>query len=165
MSGQESQHGWDARRQERERTPRHILPLVWAEDAMHYAVAAVLVAVAAVFLVHTVADALRSHQAFPDAVLSLIESLLFVIIVLELFTTVVSHFREGGFQLKPFLIIGVVSGVRHVLTAGARTALDAHFNKIMIELGVNTGIVVGLVVALVLVHRSERPGLGGGIEE
>ena len=120
---------------------------------------------AAVFLVHTVADALRSHQAFPDAVLSLIESLLFVIIVLELFTTVVSHFREGGFQLKPFLIIGVVSGVRHVLTAGARTALDAHFNKIMIELGVNTGIVVALVVALVLVHRSERPGLGGGIEE
>ena len=85
--------------------------------------------------------------------------------MLELFSTVVSHFREGGFQLKPFLIIGIVSGVRHVLTAGARTALDTHFNKIMIELGVNTGIVVGLVVALVLVHRSERPGVGGGIED
>ena len=165
MGGRESQHAWEARRQGRERTPRHILPLVLAEDVMHYAVAAVLVAVATVFLVHSVADALRSHQAFPDAVLTLIEGLLFVIIVLELFTTVVSHFREGGFQLKPFLIIGVVSGVRHVLTAGARTSLDTHFNKIMIELGVNTGIVVALVVALVLVHRSERPGLGGGIED
>jgi uncharacterized membrane protein (DUF373 family) len=156
---------WHLRQRERESTPRSILPLVLAEDVMHYAVAAVLVVVAAVFLVHAIADALRSNQPFPDAVLSLVEGLLFVIIVLELFRTVVSHFKEGGFQLKPFLIIGVVSGVRHVLTAGARTALDSHFFKIMIELGVNTGIVVGLVVALVLVHRSERPGTGGGIED
>jgi len=156
---------WHLRQRERESTPRSILPLVLAEDVMHYAVAAVLVVVAAVFLVHAIADALRSHQAFPDAVLSLVEGLLFVIIMLELFRTVVSHFKEGGFQLKPFLIIGVVSGVRHVLTAGARTSLDTHFNKIMVELGVNTGIVVGLVVALVLVHRSERPGVGGGIED
>jgi uncharacterized membrane protein (DUF373 family) len=138
---------------------------VWAEDLMQYGVAVVLVGIAAASLVHSVIQVFRTDAPFTEAMLTLIEGVLFVIIVLELLTTVVAHFREGGFQLKPFLIIGIISAVRHVLTAGARTELGAHFSRVMTELGVNTGIVVALVIALVLIHRSERPGPEGGIED
>jgi hypothetical protein len=39
---------------------------------------------------------------------------LFVVIVLERMSIVVAHFDQAGLQLQPFLIIGVISGVRHI---------------------------------------------------
>ena len=35
--------------------------------------------------------------------------ILFVIIVMEILRTVVAHFDDAGLQLKPFLIIGIIS--------------------------------------------------------
>ena len=157
---------WHLRQRERESTPRSILPLVLAEDVMHYAVAAVLVVVAAVFLVHAIADALRSHQAFPDAVLSLVEGLLFVIIMLELFRTVVEEVADAD---RP----GPLLAVQPLERPPAVEPLARHRPVQEIEVDVveaqppQAGVEGGqrLVVALVLVHRSERPGVGGGIED
>ena len=92
-----------------------------------------------------------------------INSILSVIIVMEILRTVVAHFEEGGFQLKPFLIIGIISAVRHILTVGAQASLDVEhsakdFRQAQIELGVNAAVVLALVVGLVMIWRSERAG-------
>jgi len=78
-------------------------------------------------------------------------------LVLELMTTVVAHFEHAGFQLQPFLIIGIISGVRHILTVGARLSLAGEvtgtaFRQSQIELGVEAAVVLGLGVALFLVR-------------
>ncbi len=133
-----------------------------AEDVVHYAVALLLVAVAAVVLVRSVTDFLEGHDhAFPERITSVINSILFVIIVMEILRTVVAHFDDAGLQLKPFLIIGIISAVRHILTVGAQASLggegDAeHFRRSQMELGVNAAVVIALVLGLVLVWRSER---------
>ncbi len=150
---------WPPRRKVHDGTPLGMQPLVWAEDFLHYTVALVLVAAAFVVLVHSVWLAVFSSGIFSSKIPELIDSVLFVVIVLEIFTTVLSHFRDAGLQLQPFLIIGIVSAVRHILVVGAKSSLgEGHhsavpFDHTMIELGVNVGIVLILVVALVLVNR------------
>jgi uncharacterized membrane protein (DUF373 family) len=90
-----------------------------------------------------------------------INSVLFVIIVMEILRTVVAHFDDAGLQLKPFLIIGIISAVRHILTVGAQVSLGgegnaAHFRRTQVELGVNAAVVLALVLGLVMVWRSEK---------
>jgi uncharacterized membrane protein (DUF373 family) len=135
-----------------------------AEDLVHYAVAIVLVGVAAVVLVKSILDLFNSHDDFPQLVTGVINNILFVIIVMEILRTVVAHFDDAGLQLKPFLIIGIISAVRHILTVGARESLGAadavnasseHFRQAQMELGVNAAVVIALVIGLVLVWRSE----------
>ncbi len=141
---------------------RRIIGLVQvAEDLVHYAVALVLVAVAGVVLVKSAMDLVAAEGEFAGLVTDVINSILFVIIVMEILRTVVAHFDDAGLQLKPFLIIGIISAVRHILTVGAQASLGASenpedFSHAQIELGVNAAVVIALVLGLVLVWRSER---------
>jgi uncharacterized membrane protein (DUF373 family) len=133
-----------------------------SEDIVHYAVAMLLVAVAAVVLVRSVMDFLNGgDHVFSERITGVINSVLFVIIVMEILRTVVAHFDDAGLQLKPFLIIGIISAVRHILTVGAQVSLGgegdaAHFRRAQTELGVNAAVVLALVIGLVMVWRSEK---------
>jgi uncharacterized membrane protein (DUF373 family) len=176
---------------------RRVIGLVQvAEDVVHYAVALLLVAVAAIVLVISVRDfvsppdsqpaaatsetsvttvapsgtgdahtgtatAATTDRSFAERVTAVINSVLFVIIVMEILRTVVAHFDDAGLQLKPFLIIGIISAVRHILTVGAQVSLGgegdaAHFRRTQMELGVNAAVVLALVLGLVMVWRSEK---------
>ena len=127
------------------------------------AVVLLLLAIAGVVLSKTATGLLGSHHLFPLGVTSAINGVLFVIIVMEILRTVMAHFERAGFQLKPFLVIGIISAVRHILTVGAQLSLSGEgsgdqLRRSLVELGVNAGVVVALVVALVLVRWSERTG-------
>jgi hypothetical protein len=74
---------------------------------------------------------------------------------LGIMRTVIVRFTDGIFQLDNFLIIGVIAAVRHILTVGASLTMekektDEYFNRALMEMGVNTGIVLALVFALFL---------------
>src|SRR5215210_6868801 len=131
------------------------------EDGMHLAVAILLLVAAGAMMVHAVDDFITSDAHFAERTTAAINSVLFVIIVMEILRTVVAHFDDAGLQLKPFLIIGIISAVRHLLTVGAQISLGAetdaeHFRRTQVELGVNAAAVVALLVGLVMVWRSER---------
>jgi uncharacterized membrane protein (DUF373 family) len=143
----------------RERTVRVLRPFVVGEDAVHYLVALLLFAIAGVVLYETVTRFTNSARLFPDGVTEAVNGVLFVVIIMEILRTVLAHFEGGGFQLKPFLVIGIISAVRHILTVGANLTL-AHvsvsaLHDSLLELGVNAAVVLALVVALVLVRRTE----------
>jgi uncharacterized membrane protein (DUF373 family) len=151
--------GQDRARPRRSRAvPEPVLRIfVRVEDVIYVAVAAVLIVLAAVLLYRTITDALTSDQVFSDAITSAVNGVLLVVIVLEIYRTVVAHLEGGGFQLLPFLVIGIISAVRHILLVGAQS-LSAEqgktFNHTQIELGVNAAVALALVIALVLLHRS-----------
>jgi uncharacterized membrane protein (DUF373 family) len=146
---------------------RRVIGLVEvAEDMVHYAVSLLLVIVAVVVMVHSLAEFFDSgqHPIFAERVTGVINSVLFVIIVMEILRTVVAHFDDAGLQLKPFLIIGIISAVRHILTVGAQVSLGGqddptHFRQTQMELGVNAAVVLALVVGLVMIWRSERSAM------
>ena len=129
------------------------------EDAVHYAIVAILLAVAGVVLWQTGTELFHAHRVFATRVTDAINGVLFVIILMELLRPVVAHFEGGGLQLQPFLIIGIISAVRHILTIGARLTLSGEgspsaFQHSQVELGVEAGVVLALAVGLVLIRRT-----------
>jgi uncharacterized membrane protein (DUF373 family) len=137
-------------------TPHWLLfALTLIEDLVYLGVALVLIGVAIATLYDTVYTIANSHEAFAPTVTAAVNQVLFVVIVLEIFRTILAHLEGGGFQLRPFLIIGIISAVRHILLVGAQSiTTHTEFNHAQIELGVNAGVALVLVVALVLLHGS-----------
>jgi uncharacterized membrane protein (DUF373 family) len=105
-------------------------------------------------------DFFTLEESFAKRVTRAVNEVLFIIIVLELLRTILAHFEDETFQLKPFLIIGIISSVRHILTVGAELSLAEEdtsklFHRADVELGVNAMVVLVLVLGLVLVRKTE----------
>ena len=137
---------------------RLVFGLSLAEDLLYAAVALVLVGVAVALLYQTIHDVFTHDGiSFIRRINDAVNGVLFVVIILEIFRTVLSHLEGGGFQLVPFLVIGVISAVRHILLVGTE-ALQGQtqrvFEHTQIELGVNALVALVLVIALVLIRRS-----------
>jgi len=134
----------------------------YLEDGVHYLVVVVLLfVVAGIVLYRTGVSLVHSDEPFPGNVTTVINGALFVIIVMEVLRTVVAHFEKTGFQLQPFLIIGIISAAREILSVGARLSLQgeqtaAATRTTLLELGVNSGVVLSLAAALVLVRRAGK---------
>jgi uncharacterized membrane protein (DUF373 family) len=143
------------------RSSVHLSLLVFVERVLNFAVAAVLLVVAAIVLWRTCFDLATSDQPFVTATTTALNGVLFTIIILEVLRTVVEHLKRGGVQLQPFLIIGTISAVRSILAVGARLSLEGTQHQpspsvvhmALLELGVNAAVVLSLAAAIVLVRR------------
>ncbi|MCW2923148.1 MAG: phosphate-starvation-inducible rane protein PsiE [Thermoleophilia bacterium] len=132
------------------------------DDLVHVCIAVLLLGLAIAVMGNTVLQFFDSDQPFALAVTYAVNGVLFVIILMEILRTVITHFTQGTFQLMPFVAIGIISAVRHILTVGSALTLgqrmdDGTFDRLLLELAVNTGVAIGLVVALVLLRRSTLP--------
>ena len=58
------------------------------------------------------------------AVIELIHELLLIMILLELMSTVLTYLKEHIIPLAPFIIIGIISSLRKLLTIGAEMTLS-----------------------------------------
>ena len=100
-------------------------------------------------------------KAIP-AVLALVHDLLLVIILLELFRTIINFLKTKVITLEPFLYICVIASTRRILTTGAQIAYmeevtDQIFNRYLLDLGGNVLVIVALVIAVYLARRAVRP--------
>ena len=140
------------------------------DDLLHLAVAFGLVALALVFSGYIVVEdfgaifrTFPAQASLPGAVLSAVNDVLFVVIILEILRTVTAHSKEHAFVLRPFIIIGIISAVRHLLIVGARMSVGAgdadpsRFHEHVVEIALNGGLALTLVVAYWLVTRIREP--------
>ena len=100
-------------------------------------------------------------KAIP-AVLALVHDLLLVIILLELFRTIINFLKTKVITLEPFLYICVIASTRRILTTGAQIAYmeevtDQIFNRYLLDLGANVLVIVALLIALYLARRAAVP--------
>ena len=100
---------------------------------------------------------LSEPQVIAEAIIALVSDLLLVLIILEVLMTVLHYLREHTVSLKPFLFIGIISAVRELLAVSARLAVThvsgAELWQLLGELGVSTGIILGLGITLRLLTR------------
>jgi uncharacterized membrane protein (DUF373 family) len=148
-----------------ERSHRPLVLVDRLEELAHYLIALVLLAVAGIVLYRTGVHLVTNRHHFAVQVTTAINDVLFVVIVLELLRTVVAHLETDDFQLNSFLIIGIISAVRHILGVGARLTLtgektEAQFDHAQIELGVSAGVVLALAVSFLLISRAGQ--MSGG---
>jgi hypothetical protein len=127
--------------------------------AIEYAIVISLLIVAGIVLARTVVDFLDHWGAFPGTVVGAIDGILVVIILLDIVHTVFQHLRSWAFTVRPFLIIGILAGVRDILSSSAHLTLSSHlgtsdFHDTLIGLAVGVGVVVSLLVGLLLLRVS-----------
>ena len=133
------------------------------EDVLHGFLGTILFIISVLAAGYTLLRLIETRPFFPLGMIQGINDILFVIIILEIMRTVIVRFTDGIFQLDNFLIIGVIAAVRHILTVGASLTMEAkttteYFNRALMEMGVNTGIVLALVFALFLARAARAKG-------
>lgn len=117
---------------------------------------ALLVATAVMFVHSVLGGVLTAH------VVSLLDQVLLVFMIVEILYTVQVSFREHALVPEPFLVVGLIAGIRRVLVLTAEFGDlvergDTAFRNGMLELGLLTSMILALVAALVLVRR-RAPG-------
>jgi uncharacterized membrane protein (DUF373 family) len=146
--------------------PTKVLDAV--EDVFHVVLTVLLFLVALGAVIFTVVRLFETTPFYPNGMLQAINDILFVVIILEIARTVIARFNSGFYQLSRFLVIGVIASVRHILSVGSSLTLSIGktpeaFERGIIELLVNGGIVVALVLAIFMTRVAERqPGATSG---
>ncbi len=128
---------------------------------VEYAIVVSLLVIAAAVLGRTIYTFFQQWGSFPETVVAAIDGVLVVVILLDIAHTVLAHLRSSSFPVRPFLVIGILAGVRDILSASARLTFGnsmqgINFNRALISLALGVGVVVMLSVALVLMRFSHR---------
>ena len=121
-----------------------------------------------VFAYSWFAFAKEAQHAFLPASLTLVNDLLLVIILLELFRTIIRFLQTDVITLEPFLNIGIIASVRRILTAGAELAhlsdiSKEYFERYLMDIGLNVAVVLVLTVAAYLVRKGQADSIGASI--
>lgn len=100
------------------------------------------------------------QQAFLPATITLLNDLLLVIILLELFRTVLGFLQSDRIRLEPFLHVGVIASVRRILTAGAEfshqaSVPDEVFRHYLMDMGLHVLVIFVLMLALFLFKKAD----------
>ncbi len=135
----------------------------WLIIGIEYAIVASLMLVAGIVLVRSLVNFLDDWNEFPQSVVSAIDGILVVIILLDIAHTVFGHLRASVFPVRPFLIIGILAGVRDILSSSAHLTLSGtlsatDFRDTLISLGVGVGVVVLLLVGLLILRFASLTG-------
>jgi len=147
-----------------------------SEDATFILVAVFLLLAAIVMLGHSVAGI---RHLSTSSIYLFVHDLLFVMIILEIFGTVVAYLKDRRISIRPFLFIGIIFAIRKILMVGAKLSAgptDGHggeageaaqavasavtqpwhndiFFREMIEMSVGAVIVLLLVVAYYILAK------------
>ena len=90
--------------------------------------------------------------------LKLLNDLLLVIILLELFRTVIWFLQTEVLDLEPYLAVGIIACTRRVLTASAELShqlnmTETLFYQYLMDVGLNVTVIMVLVVGVFLVRK------------
>ncbi|MBA2485155.1 MAG: phosphate-starvation-inducible PsiE family protein [Nitrospira sp.] len=111
--------------------------------------------------------------ALLPAGLKLLNDLLLVIILLELFRTVVRFLQTEVLELEPYLAVGIIACTRRVLTASAelshqlelvaRDTRQELFMQYLMDVGLNVTVIIVLILGVYLLRKrptAQRPPSG-----
>ena len=155
----------------RERRIRDWVALGFArfEDVVYVGLGLVLAYSAGALLVAALGALGRSAGggAPRQGILELLDTSLLILMFVELLYTVQVSFRAHALKPEPFLVVGLIAAVRRILVVTAEFAhmveqSDAVFHRAMLEVGLLTLMVLGLVVSLWLLRQ--KPAVPGGAE-
>jgi uncharacterized membrane protein (DUF373 family) len=126
-----------------------------AETMLLHLVSLVLLAVGTGVLVAALVNAVTRHAGWTETFVGVLEEMLLVLIIVEIFITVQAHLHGRRLQLEPFIVVGIIAVVRHILSTVVRLSVPettAQGRQRLTELAVDSAAAFLLVVALAL-HR------------
>lgn len=154
-----------------ERNPRSqairrvVVPWLGGADTVMYVLIGIVFLIGALgMLVYSIVTFFMhagGEGGFAEAIIVLINDLLLVMIIMEVLRTVLSYIEDHGASLRPFLFIGAISATRRILAIGADMSIHGDklppedFKRRLIDLGVNAGVILAIVMALYLLSQRQ----------
>jgi uncharacterized membrane protein (DUF373 family) len=143
---------------------RHVALIVRAikvvEDAIHVFVAVLLTALGVALIIYTlsqIAVVLTGPYDVPAIVLAVLNETLLLFILAELLHTVAIAIKHGGaLDPEPFIIVGLVAGIRRVLILTAEAEQVFHWNPQGIELLILMALILVMAITILVWRRSMR---------
>lgn len=129
------------------------------EDLIHMAVAMLLVILGGILLAGVIGDLVDAVQGPYDQAtitLSALDNSLVLFIVAELLHTVRLTIRNRTLDAEPFLVVGLIAGIRKVLIVTAESERSFRWNPQGIELVILAALILVMALA-VWVWRLSRP--------
>jgi len=131
----------------------------WLEDTLYYLIAIIL-AIAAVVLLYTTLRlfVFTAPVHIHEGVLSLLNSMLLVMMLVEIFHTIRVSLRQHTLSPDPFLIIGIIAAIRRMLVITAEQADlqdPTMFHLVLEELLLLGVTIILLAISTYILHRSE----------
>lgn len=136
--------------------PSVLARLYFAEDIAYYVIAFILFLAAAALI--GIAVMHMSKGLSTINILNVVNDVLLVVIILEIYSTVLLYLTERRISLTPFILIGVISSIRRILMVNAMMSVQEtpsaeFFDRSIKELVVSTGIVIALITAYYLLSK------------
>jgi phosphate starvation-inducible membrane PsiE len=132
-----------------------------AESAVLILIGAVLVVLAVLLLwssATAMIDAMRDNN-IPHQAIEILNSVLLVMMTMEIVYTVAISLESHTLVAEPFLIIGTIAAIRRMLVITATSTETEHtadvFHNTLIELGLLAGTVIALSVAIWVLRHSQ----------
>jgi uncharacterized membrane protein (DUF373 family) len=128
---------------------------------LYVAVGGLLVALALLALGYTLYSVPKHlSDGVPEAISALLSELLLVLILVEIIRTIVTFITTRTSSIRPFLTVAIISSVRRILSVGAELSLvedmpREEFDRAIIELAAEGGLILVIALALFLVSRRE----------
>jgi uncharacterized membrane protein (DUF373 family) len=130
------------------------------EDVVYVGLSLLLAGTALVLLATGLVEFVRLLAAgtLPGSVVDLLDRVLLILIFVEVLYTVQVSFREHALVPEPFLIVGLIAGIRRVLVLTAELSKmiergEEAFRNALLELALLTALIVALVGSLMLLRR------------
>lgn len=151
----------DDSEEERQRFADRVLG--WAEDAIYWAIAVVLVLGSAALIVAQVSTLLRLRETpVSTLMLDLLDGLLLIFIFVELLYAVRVCLRSHEIVIEPFLVVGILAAIKEIVVLSVEAAKllekGPEFSRAAVEIGILGAVVLVLALAaFVLRARQEKP--------
>jgi uncharacterized membrane protein (DUF373 family) len=124
------------------------------DEILHVIVALLLIALVLCMAFYTIT---HFNVYSPVMVLKVIDDIMLMLIILELLWPVLRFLRKEPFSLGPFIYVGIISGVRRILSIEAKASIEHIQDSYhLIEIGVSVGVVLVLAVTLLLYQKSRK---------
>lgn len=94
-------------------------------------------------------------------IMRMLDALLLILMLVEILHTVGISLREHVLVVEPFLIVGLIAVIRRVLVITAEQAEfitkdPALFERMLLELGLLTFVILVLGIAIYLIRKQEK---------
>lgn len=141
-------------------TVRHVFAWMERLDRWGYiTVGFSLLVISVLLFVHSWTQFAATYRTEPFLFISLtlVNQLLLVIILLELFRTIVRFLETDTLRVEPYLAVGIIACIRRMPTASAelgdlRHVPDEFFERYLKDMVMNAGLVMVLIGSIFLVR-------------
>lgn len=127
------------------------------EDVL-YIVLAVLFALSSMIVIGQFLWSSMKLTSYSSFIQSSLDHFLIVFMLIELMHTTLLYLRTHRFRHEPFLMVGIIAGIRSLLILSANYTIEIHSGELIyiLKLGVSAVVILTLAIALKISRTSVR---------